>query len=86
MILQVKNLHKDFPLPASGWVKWAGNQDKIRAVNGVSFEVQQGEILGIVGESGCGKTTLARCLLRLIEPSAGEVYFQAQDWLCPPPP
>ncbi len=85
MILQVKNLHKDFPLPASGWVKWAGNQDKIRAVNGVSFEVQQGEILGIVGESGCGKTTLARCLLRLIEPSAGEVYFQAQDWLCLPP-
>ncbi len=82
MILQVRDLHKHFPLAGSRWARWAGDQDKIRAVNGVSFEMQQGETLGIVGESGCGKTTLARCLLRLIEPSAGEVYFQAQDWLC----
>ena len=53
----------------------------MKAVDGVSFDVQRGEILGIVGESGCGKSTTARLLLRLIEPDAGEVYFEGRNIL-----
>jgi len=56
-------------------------QAEVKAVDGVSFDVRRGEILGIVGESGCGKSTTARLLLRLIEPDAGEIYFEGRNIL-----
>ena len=73
-LVEAKNLTKHFPL--NGFL--SNKAAVIHAVDGVSFSVKKGETLGLVGESGCGKSTVARLLLRLIEPSAGQVYFNGQ--------
>jgi oligopeptide/dipeptide ABC transporter ATP-binding protein len=71
-LLVVKDLIKHYPLKASGF---SFSKEKVHALNGISFTVNRGEILGLVGESGCGKTTTGRSLLRMIEPDSGQVYF-----------
>ena len=76
-ILQVKNLKTWFPVRKA---LFAGKQEFIKAVDDVSFDVYPGETLGLVGESGCGKTTLGRSILRLIEPTAGEIIFKNQNF------
>ncbi len=75
-LLSVRNLKKHFAV--SGGV-FAREVDRVHAVDGVSFDIGKGETLGLVGESGCGKSTTGRCILRLIEPSSGEVWFQGAD-------
>ncbi len=72
-LLTVTNLKKYFPVKRGTWL---GERSEVRAVDGVSFGIRRGETMGLVGESGCGKSTTARLILRLIEPSAGEVYFE----------
>lgn len=75
-LLKVEHLKTWFPLRKGVFNR---TYDYVRAVDDVSFEVFQGETLGLVGESGCGKTTLGRSILRLIEPSGGKVYFDGKE-------
>ncbi len=75
-LLEVKNLCKKFPIKGGLFGSEIG---AVNAVNNVSFSIKKGETLGLVGESGCGKTTLGRSLLRLIEPSSGEIIFDGKD-------
>ncbi len=75
-ILQIKNLKTYFPIKKGIFGK---AKDHVRAVDDVSFDVYPGETLGLVGESGCGKTTLGRTVLRLIEPTGGEVLFNGKN-------
>jgi oligopeptide transport system ATP-binding protein len=77
-MLAVRALRKSFSVSSSAF---AATSRRITVVDGVSFTVGRGETLGIVGESGCGKTTLARMLLRLIAPDSGEILFRGENWL-----
>ncbi len=76
-ILKIKNLKKYFPLRGGLISRLAGKEGSFfRAVDDISFDLDQGEILGFVGESGCGKSTMSRAILKLVQPTAGHVYFE----------
>ena len=75
-LLQVSDLQKLFPIRKGFLKRTVGH---VRAVDGVSFHIDEGETLGLVGESGCGKTTTARCILRAIEPTAGRISVRAAN-------
>jgi len=77
-LLEVENLKKYFPVKKGILSRSVG---EVRAVDGVSFTIKRGETLGLVGESGCGKTTVGRTILRLIEPTAGRVSFNGENLL-----
>src|SRR6188768_187474 len=75
-LLEVKNLKVHFPVKAG---MFSRVRESVKAVDDVSFSIAPGETLGLVGESGCGKTTLGRAIVRLIEPTAGSVVFAGKD-------
>ena len=76
-LLEVKNLVKHFPITKG--IIFSKQVGAVKAVDGISFTVNRGETLGLVGESGCGKTTTGRVILRLIEPTSGEVWFDGKN-------
>lgn len=75
-ILEVRNLKKHYPIRKGFFSKQVG---AVKAVDGITLSVEQGETLAVVGESGCGKSTTGRAILRLIEPSEGEILFNGTD-------
>jgi oligopeptide transport system ATP-binding protein len=80
-LLEIRDLRKHFPV---GEGLFSRNKGAVKAVDGVNLTVEEGETLGLVGESGCGKSTLGRTILRLIEPTGGEVIFQGKNLLAMP--
>ncbi|WP_400192758.1 ABC transporter ATP-binding protein [Hymenobacter sp. B81] len=77
LLLSVQDLHVHFPIRRGFFGRAT---EVVRAVDGVSFDINRGETVGLVGESGCGKTTLGRTLLRLVEPTSGRILFDGADW------
>jgi len=75
-ILEVANLKKHFPIQKGFFKKIVGN---VRAVDGVDFSINKGETVSLVGESGCGKTTTAKCIMRAIDPTSGEIKFKTKN-------
>ncbi len=79
ILLRVEHLCKEFPVDAGFIAKRRGTARSVHAVNDVSFDIAEGETFGLVGESGCGKSTTGRCIMRLIEPTSGKVLFKGND-------
>ena len=77
-VVEVKNLQKYFPIKAGLLQRTVGH---VRAVDGISFSIKKGQTFGLVGESGCGKTTAGRSILRLTEPTGGEIKINGIDVL-----
>ena len=75
-LLSVRNLKKHFPIKGGIFGREVA---RVHAVDGVSLDIAEGETVGLVGESGCGKSTTGRCILRLIEPTSGEIWFQGNE-------
>jgi peptide/nickel transport system ATP-binding protein len=75
-LLEVNNLKMYFPVTQGIFRRKVGD---VKAVDGVSFKIRRGETVGLVGESGCGKTTVGRCILRIYKPTAGQIIFEGQD-------
>ena len=77
VLLEVENLKKHFPMKSKGIIRRA--TDPVKAVDGISFELRKGETLGLVGESGCGKSTAGRTILQLLVPTAGTIRYKGRD-------
>src|SRR5262249_25144163 len=77
-VIRVSDLKVHYPVRHTGW--GFGPKATLKAVDGVSLELRRGEILGLVGESGCGKSSLGRALLRLVEPTSGEISLGGKDF------
>src|SRR5436189_4882172 len=76
-LLVVEDLKKHFPITRG--IVFQKQVASVKAVDGVSFTVRKGETLGVVGESGCGKSTMARCIMRLLDPTSGRIMFRGKD-------